>query len=105
MKNEKGPQPNLTLEGAKELISKLQRKCDTAMQDKLHAQAVAFDLTYPEKRNSSADELKAQVFYFKNELERAIVKRDTSKAENECLRAENHALKLQLKQATKGSES
>jgi len=105
MQKEKGPLPNLTLEEARVLISRWQRKFDAAMQDKFSAQAVAFDLTYPEKRNSSIDGLKAQAFYFKTELERAIAKRDTSKAENECLRAENHALKLQLKQATKGSES
>lgn len=97
MQQNKGPLPNLTLEEARGLISRWQRKFDAAQQDKIYAQSIAFDLIYPEKKTSTLDEVKALVFYYRTELEKAIAKRDTGKAENECLRAENHALKLQLK--------
>jgi len=79
----------------------LQRRCDEAIQDKFHAQNIAFDLMFPEKKTGELEELKAFAFYWKEELKKAIEKRDKFSQENQELRAENNLLRTQLKKYQK----
>ena len=94
--------PNLTLDQAREMISKWQRKYDDAIQQKFHAQNIAFDLMFPDKKTSELEEVKAFAFYWQEELKKAIGMRDKVKRELEELRAEHQLLKVQLKNALKG---
>lgn len=89
--------PNITLEQAKELLVKQHRQLDIATAEKYKAQNIAFDYMFPEFRIGDAEVLKAQVYYFKTELNEAIAKRDSLKQEVNELRAENNLLKVTLK--------
>jgi len=93
--------PNITLEQAKELIQKLQRKLDDAVMQKFHAQSIAFDLMFPDKKTGEIEELKAFAFYWKEELKKAIDKRDKLSQQLQESVAENHLLRTQLKKYQK----
>ena len=94
--------PNITLDEAKELVSKWQKKCDDAMQQKIKAQSLLFDMLYP---NVKGDEIKALVAYYKEEVKSVIASRDKVKREIEELRAECYLLKTQVKNFQKEKEN
>ena len=93
--------PNLTLEQAKDMISKWQRKYDDALHQKYHAQSIAFDLKFPDRALATIDEMKAVSFYWSEELKIAIEKRNKMSQELQETKAEMQLLKLKLKKYEK----
>lgn len=94
--------PNITLEQAKEMIQKLQRKYDDATQQKYHAQSIAFNLIFPERKNiTDIEQINANAFYWAQELKKAIEKRDKFSQELQEAKAELNFLKTQLKKYQK----
>lgn len=90
-----------TLEQAREIINRLQRQKDTALHEKVRAQAVAYELLSKDL-HIKEEGIKAKMFYLQDELNRAIVKRDKVKAELEEARDEIKYLKTKLKNYEKG---
>ena len=92
--------PNLSIEQAREMISKLQRDKDNAIHQKYKAQATLFDILYEAKPMPKDFELKADNIYLKSELKEAIRKRDLYKAEADALRQEIMLMRAQNKLAS-----
>jgi hypothetical protein len=102
MDNKREGYPNITLEQAKDILTRLQRRVDEAVNQKYKAQNIAFDLLFPDFKCGDIETLKAQVCFYKIELDDACLKRDKVKCICEELRAENNLLKAQLKTYEKG---
>jgi len=93
--------PNITLEQAKELLRKQKSQIDRAMDDKIRAQNIAFDLLYPDFKPGDIERLKALVVYYQSELKQAIDSRDRARQEANEVKAENSLLKITLKKYKK----
>ena len=68
-----------TVEQARAIINELQSKLDKAIKEKLKAQSIIYNLLYNDGELPKDMDLKAQVAYFKTELDRVIEQRQKLK--------------------------
>lgn len=90
--------PNLTLDGARDLIAKFQQQADNYKQTTIDVRSRLYEFLFPERKTSTMDSLKSEVVYFHDELDKAIKQRDLLKARCSVLEGEKRVLLLKMKE-------